>query len=507
MKLAAVVQKSSGSRALVTVFALMAMLIASPSWARAQGDPAPALPIVFVHGGAGSAAQYETQALRWASNDYPNLVTAIDRTSSSGETILLQLDAFFDDVRAATGAEQIYVIAHSLGVAIMNTYLNNSPARSARVAKFIGIDSASAGVVAVCPGNPVPVPCKGIYRSENAALMLGDDNVYLAEHGHVQAVTSEESFVEQYMFLVGRAPDTTLVVPEPPGEVEIAGKLVNFPANTGLEGAKLELWEVHGFSGARKQRRPEAVFEIGASGEWGPVRVDGTQHYEFAVIRGDVDYQGHSYYQPFLRDDYLVRLLATPPGAATVVNTARGPDHASTVLIRYKEWWSDQGAQSDNLWAAVRSRAWDRDDVHPTPSTVDLLASPEVAARAGGKISIHAHDVGADKVSTLAPIPFFATQPFQAGVDVWLPAAEPPDGAIWFMNAPRGDRSLLQIISIPNWPSSTHRVGVQFNDYAQDIDSWAECVREAPSVCKRRHGSSQAWRRWWSLRSRRGRGE
>jgi pimeloyl-ACP methyl ester carboxylesterase len=504
MKLAAVVQKSFGSRVSAPVFALFtALCIASPSSAHAQGDPEPALPIVFVHGGAGSAAQYETQAMRWASNDYPNLVTAIDRTSSSGETILLQLDAFFDEVRSATAAEQIYVIAHSLGVAIMNNYLNSSPARSARVAKFIGIDSASAGAVPVCPGNPAPVPCKGIYRSENASLMLGDDNVYLEEHGHTQAVTSEQSFVEQYAFLVGREPDTTLIVPEPPHEVEIAGKLINFPANTGLAGARLELWKVHGYSGARKRSQPEAVFEIGASGEWGPIGVDGADHYEFAVIRGDVDYVGHSYYQPFLRDDYLIRLLATPPGAATVANTARGPDHSSAVVIRYKEWWSDQGAHSDKLWAAVRSRAWDRDGEHPTPSVVDLLGNPEVSARAGGKISIHVHDVGADKLSTLAPIPFFASQPFQAGVDVWLPAAEPPDGAIWFMNAPRGDRSLLQIVSFPNWPSTSHRIGVQFNDYAQEIDSWAECVREAPALCKRRQRFSQAWRTWWSHPARR----
>jgi triacylglycerol esterase/lipase EstA (alpha/beta hydrolase family) len=90
MKLAAVVQKSFGSRVSAPVFALFtALCIASPSSAHAQGDPEPALPIVFVHGGAGSAAQYETQAMRWASNDYPNLVTAIDRTSSTRSGALL----------------------------------------------------------------------------------------------------------------------------------------------------------------------------------------------------------------------------------------------------------------------------------------------------------------------------------------------------------------------------------------------------------------------------------
>ena len=43
-------------------------------------------PIIFVHGFSGSGAQYETQALRWASNGYPELVTAIDRTGASFPT-------------------------------------------------------------------------------------------------------------------------------------------------------------------------------------------------------------------------------------------------------------------------------------------------------------------------------------------------------------------------------------------------------------------------------------
>ena len=61
---------------------------------------APTLPIVFVHGFSGSAAQYETQALRFASNDYPNVVTGIDRISATPAVIYPILDAFFDDVMA-----------------------------------------------------------------------------------------------------------------------------------------------------------------------------------------------------------------------------------------------------------------------------------------------------------------------------------------------------------------------------------------------------------------------
>lgn len=462
--------------------ALAGMLLAGSGSMPARAAE-PLLPIVFVHGGAGSAAQYETQAMRFASNGYPNVVTGIDRTSSISATLNPMLDAFFDGVMAETGDDQIFVVAHSLGVALMNTYLNSSPARTARVARYVGIDSASAGAVPVCPGTPEPVPCMGIYRAENAALMLGANNVYLVG-GHVEMVTSADSFAYQYEFLTGGDPVTTLVLPEPPGQVEVSGKAINFPANTGADGATVELWEVHGDSGARKGSRPREVFAIGPTGEFGPVKVNGKKSWEFSLTRPDVASTVHYYYQPFMRSDSLVRLLLSPPTAGTVVNTATGPDHAAAVLIRYKEWWADQGAGSDTMWITTTSPAWDDDPITPSPPPQNALQNPAVATRAGGRIGMHVHDAGADKASSLAPIPFFLTQAFQTGVDVWMPATEPPDGTITFLSEPRGDATRPQVVNVANWASEDHRIVVQWNDYVQDIDGWNECKKAKPSPCK-----------------------
>jgi triacylglycerol esterase/lipase EstA (alpha/beta hydrolase family) len=116
---------------------MLAGMVIAAAWPAPAGALEPSLPIVFVHGGAGSAAQYETQARRFASNGYPNLVTGIDRTSSVSATLNPMLDAFFDAVMAQTGDTQIYAVAHSLGTGLMNNYLNSSPARAARVAKYI----------------------------------------------------------------------------------------------------------------------------------------------------------------------------------------------------------------------------------------------------------------------------------------------------------------------------------------------------------------------------------
>jgi pimeloyl-ACP methyl ester carboxylesterase len=150
----------------------------------------PTLPIVYVHGGAGSGAQYQSQAMRFASNNYPNVVRAIDRVSSSSATLNPMLDAFFDAVMAETGDTQIYVVAHSLGTALMVNYLNSSPARTARVGKYVNIDGTFG---ASCPGNPLPVDCMGVWGQGNPARIMGTNNLCFPDYGHTQTVTADES--------------------------------------------------------------------------------------------------------------------------------------------------------------------------------------------------------------------------------------------------------------------------------------------------------------------------
>ncbi|MDP3939571.1 MAG: alpha/beta hydrolase [Deltaproteobacteria bacterium] len=456
------------------VLAMIGILAAgtfAPTTARAE-EP---LPIVYVHGGAGSGAQYETQAMRFASNGYPNVVRAIDRTSSSSATLNPMLDAFFDAVMAETGDTQIYVVAHSLGTSLMINYLNSSAARSARVAKYINIDGATG---ANCPGNPAPVNCIGVWGQGNPARIMGANNVYFPDFGHTQTVTAPESFAAQYKYLTGEDPATTLVLPVPAGEVQIAGKLINFPANTGLDGATVHLYEVHDATGVRKDVLPVAMFDIGPTGEWGPVAVNGKKYYEFHLMRSDVDYEGHYYFQPFLRSNYLVRLLASPVGSAIVANTASGPDQSAAVLIRYKEWWADQGAGSDIMNVSITSPTWGNQ------GPLNILSNPAVGVRAASKIGLHVMDNGSDKVSTLAPVPYFVGQIFQTGVDIWMPATTPPDGSIRWANAPRGDTSRVQTVNTPNWASDYHRLSIQFNDYVQDVNSWVQCKQTKPSPCK-----------------------
>jgi pimeloyl-ACP methyl ester carboxylesterase len=428
----------------------------------------PTLPIVFVHGGAGSGAQYEVPAQRFASNGYPNVIRGIDRLSSLIKPINEQLDEYFDAVMAETGDDQIYVAAHSAGTSIMVGYLNSSPERSARVAKYINIDGAKGET---CPGNPEPVPCLNISQSGS----LGPNNVNFPQFQHTQCVTAVESFVEQYKFLTGKEPKTTLVVPEFPWFVTIAGRAIYFPANTAAEGSTLEIWEVDGDTGARKHSSPKEVIDIGADGEWGPVRVNGNKHYEFTLYRTDVDYITHYYFQPFIRDNHLIRLLVAPADSALYENTPKGPDHTFVIMLRYFDYLTGAESENDTLWVTTTSPAWDDDPVNPTPPTLNILSEPNIAPRAN-KLGIHAGDFGLDKVSTLLRDDWFYSQFFQTGVDIWMPATEPPDGTITFVNEPGKYPTLPQTMNIPNWSSDNHRILVMPNAYFQEVNSWCEYI-------------------------------
>ena len=415
------------------------------------------LPIVFVHGASGSAAQYQSQEQRFASNDYSNVVTGIDRISADHNVIAPILDDFFDDVMAETGDSQIYVVGHSQGVSVMNNYLNSASERAARVAKYIGIDSGSGVSPDVCPGN---VACKGIWAQGDPARVLGPyNNVQFADQGHVQAVNSPESFVEQYTFFTGHDPTTSDVLPE--DDVEISGKAVDFPANTGPGDATLEVWEVDGDTGHRTDDEPYATLVIaaGSDGSWGPLAVDPAQHYEFALQRAGADVTGHYYREPFVRSNHLIRLLVAP--AFVSDNTDKSDDHSALVAIRYKEWWADHPTDpADSLLISTTSASKGAQ----APVEVVNTATTPVSKGANG---IHIFDAGIDGTTDLsAPIPFFFALPFQSGADVFMPAATPPDGTVTLRSVPRDATDRVQEINVANWASSTDRMAVEFNDYA-----------------------------------------
>jgi pimeloyl-ACP methyl ester carboxylesterase len=444
---------------LIPVILLLGMLLGL-SCATTGGAQEPEfVPIIFVHGGAGSGAQYQSQAMRFASNGYPaDHIRVFDYDSSNPAPEIVQpaLDAFIDGVLTELNADQAYMLGHSLGTRVMQEYLNSSSERAARVAKYINIDGGTADSP---PGGVPTLAIWGMGSPERE--IVGAENVYFPDQTHTQSVTSPESFAAQYEFFTGEPPATSDIEPE--ADIKLAGRAVLFPQNVGIEGATLEIWEVAALTGARTGSEPEATYNLGADGAWGPFAADGTQHYEMVLIREEGTHDHHLYFQPFIRSNYLIRLLSVSPESPIVLNAEGSERHSAATIIRYKEWWGDDPGDNNDVL-----------EINGT-NVINAATSP-ISNRT---IGIHAFDKGSDGVTDLRePDAFYIALPFQTGMDIYIPAA-PPEGAICFANAPRGDESKMQVVNVPNWPSSEHRISVEFTDYVREGDP--ECgVAAAP---------------------------
>ena len=240
----------------------------------------------------------------------------------------------------------------------------------------------------------------------------------------------------------------------------ISGRAVNFPANTGREGVTLDIWAIDADTGARSDDEPVASFVLadGRLVRSGRSSTSG-QHYEYVLTAPDSPTQHHLYLQPYLRSSDFVRLLSSPSDGPTRLNTNAGDGHSSLIAMRMREWYAVDDPDLDGDQADVLDISTDGGAV--------VNANPFYVGNGG--IGIHIHDdVATPGVTSLEPLPYFSEQPFQSGVDVFMPASPDGTGTITITNIPRGDTSTAQTLNVPNWPSSTHAISVVFTDYPVD---------------------------------------
>ncbi|SCF21026.1 alpha/beta hydrolase [Micromonospora chokoriensis] len=403
-------------------------------------------PVIFVHGSAGSATQFQSQAKRLSSNGYPiDVIEAHEYDSPNIATILPEvyagLDARITRLLATTGADRVDLLAHSLGTFVMQGYLNSSPARAARVAHYVNLDGRPAASV---PGG---VPTLAIWgEGDSARTVVGATNVHLPDQSHTQTVSSPESFGEIFRFLRGRAPHTTRIVPQLFGTARVSGRAVLFPSNAGVTDATVEVYPVSSLTGGRLSHRPTHRLTVGADGSFGPVPVLATARYEFAIVRSGAPTH-HFYFQPFLRSDSFVRLATSVPGEGLGALVDTSDRHTALTIQRQKEWWGDQGDAGDHLWI----------------NGTDVLNAAN-APRAKRTIAIFAFDDGSDGVSDLTtPLPEFFRQTFITGVDLFIPAAPAHLGLVRITVGQRGGGH--DVINVPNWRSSAHRVSINIDDF------------------------------------------
>jgi pimeloyl-ACP methyl ester carboxylesterase len=431
-----------------------AAVTVTPTIAGAQRSPhhrhhhAAVRPVIFVHGFTGSGAQFETQAQRFTSNGYPARDIALHEYDStfSVETrddVFTGLDALIARLRKETHAGKVDLAGHSLGTSLMQQYLNSTPARAGAVAHYVNLDGAPA------TAPPGGVSTLAIWGSGSTARQItGAQNVYLSDQTHVQVVTSPETFRLMYRFFTGHEPKTTAVLPARGRRIVLAGRAMDFPQNTGVPNAFVQIWRVNGATGARLCHHPDATFTLAPDGSWGPFLGRRGVHYEFTIVRPGVG-SHHFYDEPFVRSDLWIRLLTSPPDAGIGSLVERGTHHAAITIIRYKEWWGDQGADNDRL--AINGQ-----------NIVNAANSPRTKL-------VNAYlvfDAGSDGVSHIAtPIPALAALPFLTGVDLFMPATTPPDHTISVAATPRLGGGATQVINVPNWASATDVISVQFHEY------------------------------------------
>jgi pimeloyl-ACP methyl ester carboxylesterase len=445
--------RSSTHRVIASALVVLGLLLAAPAADAHRGsghhrlDLSKIHPIVFVHGAEGSGAQFESQKMRFASNGYPlRLVYAFEYDSLSylGSVAAVQaaLDRFIADVKQKTGASQVDLLGHSLGTAVSQTYLNSSAAHAANVAHYVNIDGGQAA----SPPGGVPTLALWAGRGTPGRTIGGATNVTIPNQTHVQSATSAESFAEMFKFFTGHPPKTTNIVRQH-GWITVAGRAVLFPQNVGLPaGSTLAIWRVRSASGQRIGKHPAATPTLASDGSWGPIWVKTGQHYEFAINQsGQVH---HLYYEPFRRSDHLVRLLTQVPGTFLDALTSKSASHVNLVFTRNKEFWGDQGAESDS--------------VEVNGANVINAADSPINHRT---IGMFAFDQGSDGVSNIsAPIPVFFGIPFLSAVDLLIPAASPSTGKVSVALRSRG-AGPVRTVNFPNRPSTTDTTSVQFDDF------------------------------------------
>ena len=440
----------TGVLAVIVVIAATLATAGASERASTTGDGERLRPMVFVHGGFGSGAQWETQALRFTSNGYPiDHIDVLEYDSLFGvetrEQVFERLDARIAEMQEATGAREVDVLGHSLGTSVMQEYLTSSPERAAEVAHYVNLDGRSA------EAPPGGVPTLAVWgQGDPNRRIEGAANLYFSQKTHTEVVTAEETFEEIFTFFTGKEPHTTEVVPEDAERVTVSGRAVLFPQNVGVEDATLEVYEINGATGARLDDRPMATFPLAGDGSWGPLEASPRANYEFAIVREGAAVH-HLYFEPFVRSNHLVRLLTSVPdgGIGDLIET--GPGRASLVILRYKEWWGDQGERNDAL------------EINGV-NVINEVNSP-IDER---NIAVFAFDAGVDGVTDLAtPIPGVSGLPFITGVDIVVPAADPATGTISVAETARGEGH-VEMINVPNWDSVDHRISIAFNEYVQD---------------------------------------
>ena len=420
-------------------------------------------PVIFVHGYAGTADQFETQAMRFASNGYTASYISgyeYNTTSVTGNPtdgfvvppeILSGLDAYIDAVLQQTGADKVDLLGHSMGTAVSHAYLADAT-HAAKVAHYVNLDGQQS---ATPPGGVSTLALFAELSSTSTGRSIGGaTNITLANTTHVQAATCVESFVEIYKFFnYDKAPATTDILPGSSNNIELAGRILTFITNVVPANLKLDIYEVNKDTGVRISSTPDYSTSINTDGNFKFTNATAGLNYEFHLTSTADATSVHYYYEPFIRSDYLVRLKYIAPTIMSLIMD-ESANHSNLIVIRDKEF----------LGVNTMSPNEDSLKVNGTEVCAGVLPKTGIL---GTPIALFIFDKGSDEVSDLSgPITsgLVANLSFISGLDFYMVAANPPDSTIPIVLKGRYSEK-TQVVNVPNWQSTTDTITVQMWDY------------------------------------------
>jgi hypothetical protein len=391
--------------------------------------------------------------LRFTSNGYPaSWIDEVDYDSTRAvgdkSEVDAQIDAKIAELKRRTGSSKVDLVGHSLGTSVSYDYLTDSSKgaeRRANIAHYVNIDGQNKN-----PGVPTLALWAG--RRKGTATgniasphMDGAKNVTIPDQTHVQTCTSHESFVQMFKFMTGKRATHDIVRQR--GRIRLAGRALTFPQNVGLAGATVQIWPLRA-DGHRATRTPLKTVQITdgsqGGGGWGPVTVRSGTRYEFTLVRAGKQTL-HTYYEPFVRSDYTLRLLASDP---LVLYVGNRPGSMSAVNIRYKELWGDVPHETDVLRMNGTSVCTPK----LCPYTKQVNAYFAFDDNRNGKTDLDNGD------------PVIGNVPFLTAGDVFIPASPTATGTTSFQLRSRG-AGPVRTVRTPNWDSTTDGPIIQWNDY------------------------------------------
>ena len=278
------------------------------------------------------------------------------------------------------------------------------------------------------------VPTMNIY-STGDKVVRGSDipgavNVRLEGPDHYQVATSPETFRQMYSFFYGDQPSSDEIIPSE--EITIGGRCLTLGTNQPSAGALIEIFEtdIKGNPGSA----PLATFTAGSMGNWGPLSVSPQKIYMFRVSSERAAFRSVIYYfEPFLRDNYLVYLRTFPPASslAGLLLASIPADDLQSVI---------------GIFSSSQAIINGRDELSMEGIELSTMA---LASAAATMISLFCFDAGSDNKGMAEPMASFAAMPFLQGADIQI-QAETDETWVIALNG--------RTISVRNWRSKSDGV-------------------------------------------------